>query len=273
MHQIRYGRAVALDIFNDTTTDDLDLLEFKDDGIWPVDGLLYWHPLTALDAPGSPDPRSTPALPFPFSAEELAAFMLGGVGYFTQQYFDEWATGPAESVLSSLPPGAIKAREALRAAYEAYRRAEKIVGPLNPTFEEAAQEKRRIAAATAAALRQAGGLEAVGNSQLAREQKLAAIKARSLATSEEKSWQHKMAAQLLNAGQAEPAYAPQAGRQTWSPERIAELRTYCARTSRSSAARKYGISRQRVSELLDKPLKDEGAPGKAGYSAFNQGKK
>ena len=44
MHQIRYGRAAALDIFNDTTTDDLDLL---DDGIWPVDGLL----LAPIDSP------------------------------------------------------------------------------------------------------------------------------------------------------------------------------------------------------------------------------
>jgi hypothetical protein len=90
--------------------------------------VLNWSPACDADWEGSPDPLSTPAVPFPFHAGWLAAWMLDGWGSFAQERFGAWADGPDEEVLSALGGRQIKVREALRGAYVAYRSAEALVG-------------------------------------------------------------------------------------------------------------------------------------------------
>lgn len=103
-------------------------------GVWPsvpFDPLLpveteelRWRPAQVFkDDLSSPDVLSTPALPFPFTARELAAFMLGGVGYFVAERYGAWNDGPNAEILGELDPSANRARAAVVAAFEAYRHA------------------------------------------------------------------------------------------------------------------------------------------------------
>lgn len=92
-----------------------------------------WHPLLELVEVGGDDPLSSPWLPFPFSAGQLAAFMLGGVGHHVLERFGEWADGPDEHALALIDPLAQRARRALVEAFQAYRAVEERNGSLNLT--------------------------------------------------------------------------------------------------------------------------------------------
>lgn len=96
-----------------------------DRGAWVCDpdtaGHLAWHPMCELMEPGSPNPLDTPWLPFPFTARQLAAFMADGWGYFIQEKYGDWEDGPDPDELGSVGVLGGKAREALVAAYQAYR--------------------------------------------------------------------------------------------------------------------------------------------------------
>lgn len=120
----RYVREDAEDILN--LGDDVlrEFLKIDADGVWishqyPVG--LSWVPNMELDGPDSPNPRTHPALPFPFSPNQLAAFFLHGIGGVVRECIGEWAKGPNESVLLRLPDQSTKAVEALRLAYQAFR--------------------------------------------------------------------------------------------------------------------------------------------------------
>ena len=109
-------------------------LEMRADGVFAREAgfdELDWMPVVDIDAPGSPNPLSAPLLPFPFTAAELAAFMLGGWGWFVHAAFGNWEAGPDEVQLSRLGTRATKVNEAMRAAYQAYREAERVVGKLD----------------------------------------------------------------------------------------------------------------------------------------------
>lgn len=103
-----------------------------------------WHPLLELAGQGGEDPLSSPWLPPRFSAGQLAAFMLSGLGTLVRDEFGEWADGPDEDKLAALDPLAHSAREALREAFAAYRAAESWVGRLDTSlFDVAAQARSR----------------------------------------------------------------------------------------------------------------------------------
>jgi len=105
-------------------------MEFKPDGVWTTEEQsgYEWTPACELDGPNAPDPLTTPSLPFPFTANELAAFMLDGIGWFTVDALGGWDEGPAPVVMASMGIRGTKAREAVESAYEAYRDAETVVG-------------------------------------------------------------------------------------------------------------------------------------------------
>jgi hypothetical protein len=101
-----------------------DFLKVESDGVWvshhhPVG--LSWVPYMELEGLDAPNPRTHPALPFPFSASQLAAFMLDGIGAVIREYIGEWVNGPSEGVLERLPDQSRKAAEVLRLAYRAYQ--------------------------------------------------------------------------------------------------------------------------------------------------------
>lgn len=112
-----------------------------DRGVWigePVAG-LDWTPLCDLVGPGSPDPLSEPSLPFPFTAAQLAAFLMDGWGYFLREAAGEWADGPDEALLLRLSSRYGKVREVLQEAYRIFREAAASVAPLDSALEEDAQ--------------------------------------------------------------------------------------------------------------------------------------
>ena len=98
--------------------------------------LLAWNP--AVDLENGPDPATWPVLPATFSARDLAAFLVYGVGTFIHDFL-----GPEgvldESALKNV--GGMRdewARQALREAYELAGRARAVVGPLDDEAERGA---------------------------------------------------------------------------------------------------------------------------------------
>lgn len=121
-------------------------LLIDDSGVWPdADykkalrlgllqeyAVLSWKPVLAYGgAEPAPDSKSIPALPFPFDARDLAAFMLAGLGSFVAEFYGEWKDGPDEDALAEIDPGDSYARQSVREAFNAYREAESKVGEMN----------------------------------------------------------------------------------------------------------------------------------------------
>lgn len=104
---------------------------------------LHWKYVCELDGPNAPNPLTAPCLPFPFTANELAAFLLDGVGAVVTSYYGNWADGPDEGMLDSLGVLAREPRNALRQAYAAYSNAEKAVGKLDEVLQQQAHELQR----------------------------------------------------------------------------------------------------------------------------------
>ena len=105
-----------------------DYEEAKRLGLKSEHKLLSWKPVTAFqDDQNAPDCKDTPALPFPFDARDLAAFMLDGVGAFVADYGD-WEDGPETECLNDIDPSNNYARRAVREAFDAYRLAIEKVG-------------------------------------------------------------------------------------------------------------------------------------------------
>lgn len=117
-----------------------------DDGVWlrPNDAVdsLNWTPACDLaDGPDAPDPLTEPALPFPFSAAQLAAFMLDGWGEHLRESF-AGEKGQPDLVTQGRRLGGVrdaKPREALVAAFSALARACRQVGEPDESLVEAVQ--------------------------------------------------------------------------------------------------------------------------------------
>lgn len=155
----RYSRSVFEAIMASLGEDDLALqaFDFRADGAYlrhpDTDGTLAWHPWCEVSTPGSPNPLDEPWLPFPFTAKQLAALMVDGWGYFIQERYGEWSTGPDEDALRSIGPLGTKAKEALRGAYAAFRQAKALAPNLDRSLEERAQQlTREYSAAREAAM-------------------------------------------------------------------------------------------------------------------------
>ena len=113
-------------------------MRFDERGVWPnverdllllteTEG-LRWRPARQLQhLPGAPEVKDTPMLPNPFTARELAAFMLDGAGALVADFYGEWDDGPDPDSLRAIDPDS-KARRAVTEAFTAYRMAIEKVG-------------------------------------------------------------------------------------------------------------------------------------------------
>ena len=128
-------------------------LRFDERGVWPDierDLLLQteterlrWRPARQLQhLPGAPEVKDTPMLPNPFTARELAAFMLDGAGALVADFYGEWDDGPDPDSLRAIDPDS-KARRAVTEAFTAYREAEGIVGPYPRALQADADRARK----------------------------------------------------------------------------------------------------------------------------------
>lgn len=98
---------------------------------------FHWAPACETD---DLNPLVVPSLRFPFTAYELAAFMVDGVGAHLRSHYGPWQTGPDEQLLDEINPMASRAKRALRDAYAAYRQAELAVGERPVNLERKSQE-------------------------------------------------------------------------------------------------------------------------------------
>ncbi len=106
-----------------------DYEEAKRLGLKSEQKLLSWKPVMVFqDDQNAPDCKDTPALPFPFDARDLAAFMLDGVGAFVADYYGDWEDGPETESLNDIDPSNNYARRAVTEAFTAYRLAIEKVG-------------------------------------------------------------------------------------------------------------------------------------------------
>lgn len=189
----------------------LSILEIKVNGVFAKEVHIEsqnWHYCCELE--DGPNPLTAPFLPFPFTAKQLAAFMLAGWGHFFQTGLGEWADGPWQKTLNEFPIHGIKAKEAVIAAFQAYRDAELVVGAKD---EKTPEEARHLAAVYEATRRKANASERVAEQTISdgeRKQRIAraiviAAPAKeemqakqNLANDIEKAWRKAMVLQLLS---------------------------------------------------------------------------
>lgn len=238
-------------------------LRFDERGVWPDierDLLLQteterlrWRPARQLQhLPGAPEVKDTPMLPNPFTARELAAFMLDGAGALVADFYGEWDDGPDPDSLRAIDPDS-KARRAVTEAFTAYRMAIEKVGKYD--MDALA---RRDAAHTA---------------YWKSSNDKALLKAFEDAEAEwdaaYQAWLTKMVRCLLEPQAAAPAPVadsassePSNGR-VWTPEKLAEVQAYRDAHGTKAAAEHFKVSEQLIRRKL--PSKK---PTPKGYSAF-----
>jgi hypothetical protein len=126
-----------------------DALEIRDKGVFVKDGYLAndpgeqaftWTPACEMDWHGAPDPLTAPALPIPFTASDLASFILDGAGYGIQSRFGWIECGLDEGELERLSIRTTKVRKALKEAYSLAQRAQCVAGADNHEEQQRAAD-------------------------------------------------------------------------------------------------------------------------------------
>lgn len=135
--------------------------DIRDDGVWLLKNdtvpAFNWTPASDLEeGPESPDPLTTPALPFPFTARQLAAFTLYGWGWFLGRRFADDSGLLDKEIVSLLLGGSLdtKLRESITAAFSALQNARLNTPIPDPELERAlvkTQEECETAETEAAA--------------------------------------------------------------------------------------------------------------------------
>lgn len=192
--------AKATNLSDGGADETLQPLTVKHDGVWSEDSgydRLDWHPYIELDEPITHSPAHHPYLPFPFSARDLAAFMLDGLGYFVRFRFGEWVDGPCEEILNDMPAKALTAKHAIRCAFQAYRESLAEVGGLDPTFEQRVTELRAVEDSAREEARAQFGFKKMAESTAYKEAVEATRQARRDADAAEAAWRKKMVRHLL----------------------------------------------------------------------------
>lgn len=242
MKDEKYGRRTFEALLSGRQAEEIfhDWVEIRDDGVWlapparfsHLDDLernvIQWHPRRNPDLP---------ALPFPFTASELAAFFLYGPGRRLYDRYDDRTGGLDEENVAAMSTNAETAREALEEAHRLVRKARKEFFPLGPIDRPTNKD-----------IREAADWLLEANSQLVPQVAGDFIK------------QH-----------SQPASAPEPDRtmrnsnKRWTASELDELRAYRSQHGTKKAAEKFNISVARVRQLL--PAEK---PQLQGYSVYNQ---
>jgi len=132
----KYDEATAAAILrlNETNSEFAEWIECKPDGLHlKKEQLQYakefnWTYAHDLDGDDAPNPLTAPSLPFPFTGNQLAAFMLDGIGAATASMYGNLEDGrPNQTVLDS-PVEWREPKRALQEAYAAFAKAQDKVG-------------------------------------------------------------------------------------------------------------------------------------------------
>ncbi|MDP2416196.1 MAG: hypothetical protein U1D25_00670 [Hydrogenophaga sp.] len=138
------GEWIALQFIQDWATSETDGIRVKKSmEANDCTQVLSWTPACEMDGwPNSPDALTYPSLPYPFTAKELAAFLLAGTGSMVAEYYGDFSDGPDEDRLQALGIKAGHAKEALRQAYTEIRRAIAEVGEVDQELQQKAHTLR-----------------------------------------------------------------------------------------------------------------------------------
>lgn len=142
-----YDQAVAKAIIG---TDGEKWVEYKSEGVCLSDDLiqfdtsqeLHWKYVCELD--DGLDPLTAPALPFPFTANQLAAFMVNGIGAAVASRFGDWEEGPDQEMLDSMGVLAREPKRAITEAYSAFMAAQSTVGSFPVELQKRADRLCKI---------------------------------------------------------------------------------------------------------------------------------
>lgn len=107
----------------------------------PEEEIFDWSPAYDMDWPDAPNPATAPMLPLPFTANELAAFMLDGAGASVLHAItDSGCTSDEEAIHKywGTHPRNRHTREALKEALLLLAEANERVGPLDTKYQEQA---------------------------------------------------------------------------------------------------------------------------------------
>lgn len=124
----------------------------RDDGVYqsdehreasPVGEIFDWSPAYDMNGPDAPDPMTAPMLPIPFTAAELAAFMLDGAGSMIPEALECRIGDNAPNLEFLNHPRKRKVREVLQEAFALVAQAVQHIGP--PNYKELASAQDLIA--------------------------------------------------------------------------------------------------------------------------------
>jgi hypothetical protein len=127
-------------------------VEFKSDGVhltsemleYDTSQVLHWKYVCELENPDAPNPLTAPALPFPFTANELTAYMLDGVGAVITSIYGNWEDGPDQAMLDSMGVQGREPRRAITDAYGAFMAAQATVGSYPAELQKRADRLWKI---------------------------------------------------------------------------------------------------------------------------------
>ena len=263
--------------------------DIRDDGVWlrenNVVDALNWTPVCDLEEGfESPDPLTTPALPFPFTARQLAAFMLSGWGWHLGERFSD-VTGALDTKVVSLLLGGkrdAKLRESITAAFGELQCARlRALKPDPQLWLSLARAKEECDTAETAA-EAANDWNDQNQPEEVQENRrltyLATVNPYRQRVSEVESayneaqekWRKAIVRDLLKPHQVKTAplaiesasTAPGNGK-VWTPEKLAEVKAYREKYGTRKTAEHYQVTEQRIRQLLPGEK-----PKAKGYSAF-----
>ena len=279
MNNRKFGKATAETLFSMTSwpcTEESDgAWIVREDGIHinqgfravsPIDTAFDWTPAYDMDWPGSPDPMDAPLLPIPFTANELAACMLDGIGRDIQENLDRrigYALDADALVRFSLREREV--RDALSDAYALAAKAQSQVGELDYAEQQAAYILRvQLDDANGKANEREGVFEDGITNQEAtqrRERAIASVadlnahaqQASTAVKAKWFAWRKAMVRQLLHSGfQAAPEHATAAPIPAWSIKKPMRYLGYTAPLhAQLNAAYREGRSRPTAHEVLE----------------------
>lgn len=109
----------------------------------PQEEIFDWSPAYDMDWPEAPNPATAPMLPLPFTAKELAAFMLDGAGVGILHAITDSGCASDEEAIHrhwGNHPRHRHTRDAIRDALQMLAEANQHVAPLDIQYQEKADE-------------------------------------------------------------------------------------------------------------------------------------
>ena len=237
--------------------------------ISPQGAAFDWIPAEDIDWVAGQNPNIAPFLPVPFTAKELAACMLDGIGGAIQEILDRRIGYPLDDEALDIFAARFSwVRDALKEAYLLAADAQLVVGEFDHDEEARVHLlAKQYDEANGLANSREGVFEQGISPETARERRANAVasvadlesrlmQAQAAVAAKWLAWRKSMVRQLLqSAGSTDLANRKRANCDEWTPEEIAEIYELCKTNSQAKVGQMYGVTPQRIQQLLAKHQK------------------